>query len=77
MGLEIVYQCDGCGGIHEYEDDAESCCRPDVIKGYQCPECAEFHTTETDALNCCREADTTPIITPAELEAAGQQRLLP
>ncbi len=77
MRLETVYQCSRCGAIHEHEDDAGSCCRPDVTEGYQCSECDEFHTTETDALNCCRDEDTPPIISPRDLERAGQLRMIP
>lgn len=77
MMLETVYQCDRCGHVHRYEEDAGSCCKPDVIEGYLCPECEEFHLTETDALNCCRDEDTPPIVSPLDLERAGQQRLVP
>lgn len=77
MGLESVYQCRGCETVWRHEEDAMVCCSPGIQSGYRCPECDAFHTMESEADNCCAADDTPPIITPAELEAAGQLRILP
>lgn len=77
--LEMAWKCHECGEIHENEDDAYDCCRPEVSEGYLCPECGEFHRREQNALDCCEHDQDAPPPPPtaAELEAAGQQRLIP
>lgn len=77
MSLEQVYKCNECGDVHRYEDDAQSCCQPSISEGYQCPECDAFHATEFEANNCCAEEGAAPIISPRDLEDAGQLRLTP
>ena len=80
-GLEPKYMCDACGDVHDFEDDAADCCRPKIVLGYQCPVCRDFHPREEAALDCCADlainGGVPPMPTAAELEAAGQLRLLP
>lgn len=78
-GIEPKWQCSLCDEVHDFEDAAEDCCRPRVIEGYACPICQDLHRTEADALDCCGFDPDAPPAPPsaAELEAAGQQRLLP
>lgn len=78
-GLEPKWQCDACSSVHDFEDDAEDCCKPRVIEGYACPICLDFHRREEAALDCCGFDPDAPPPPPsaAELEAAGQLRLLP
>lgn len=80
-GLKPKYQCDECGEIHDDVDDAHDCCQPKVIEGYRCPVCLDFHHKEQTALDCCGfdpdAPQTPPPPTAAELESAGQLRLLP
>lgn len=50
---------------------------PEIYKVYVCPECEEVHDDEDSAIECCKEADEiTDRIPAAELEAAGQMRLI-
>ncbi len=77
--LETVWKCHECGEIHDDEDSTYECCRPDVSEGYLCPECADFHRSEANALACCEHDPDAPPPPPtaAELEAAGQLRMVP
>lgn len=79
MSLDDKYlrwQCDGCGDIHDDEDDARDCCRPRVIEGWSCPVCDKFHEDEEDAIACCDYDEDKPREpSPLELEAMGQERL--
>lgn len=81
MKLEPKWKCHECRTIHDDEDSAHECCQPEVSEGYLCPECRVWHETESKALDCCghTEDEDAPPPRPstAELEAAGQLRLLP
>ena len=44
----LRYQCDTCKAVHEYEEDALSCCEV-----WECDVCGEEHCTEADADICC------------------------
>lgn len=66
------WKCDACGAYHKLKTGAQNCCN-DVFK---CLACDEPHETEEAASACCGiQYAYQP--TPAELEAAGQQRLIP
>lgn len=71
------YRCSECGELHTYEDDAQSCCAPDVkeVTTWICAECGDETDNEEMALHCCLDEDVILPATPAQLEAAGQQRL--
>ena len=76
--LHKVWQCNKCDTAHEDEYDARDCCSPGITEGYICPTCETFYIEEDAAIACCQvgpEAPPTP--TAQELEAAGQERLLP
>lgn len=77
--LEPKWKCHECGEIHDDDDSANDCCRPEVSDGYVCPVCADWHREEDNALECCGydEDDPTPPPSKLELEAAGQLRLIP
>jgi hypothetical protein len=79
MRLDEKWRCDECGRIHADRDEAHECCAPQVSAGYQCPKCDAFHREMPDALDCCGYDPDAPKPPPAadEIEAAGQQRLLP
>lgn len=52
--------------------------RPRVRMVYVCPECGDDYSEEVEALDCCgHDEDAPPHPSTAELEAAGQLRLLP
>lgn len=74
------YRCMECDTVHEDYDDAMGCCPVEIREVFICATCDTVHVDEADAEGCCPagdadEAESGP--TPAELEAAGQQRLLP
>lgn len=77
--LDPVWKCDECGDIHPTEDAAYDCCPQEVTSGFMCPECAQFYQFEPDALDCCEHDPDAPPPPPsaADLESAGQQRLIP
>jgi len=78
MALKSVFKCGECGDIHDEEDDAVECCFPGVTEGFLCPVCQGFFIDEEAALACHdTDEDFVPPPTAAELEAAGQMRLLP
>ena len=75
MKIETRWCCGECGELYEEEDRAVDCCRPPPpYQVYVCPECQDEHRTELQAIGCCA---TEPPPSAAELEAAGQQRLIP
>jgi len=73
------YRCGECGELHDFEDDATACCAPDVTKEdcWKCSECGYVTDDEDEARHCCLDEEVVLLPTPAQLEAAGQQRLLP
>ena len=72
-----LWRCEECFETHDNEDDARECCPVRVAEGYGCPVCGEFYLDSDAAVECCSDADPdAPFVPqPAELEAAGQQRL--
>ncbi len=81
---EVRWRCESCGELHGFEDDAYECCRPAISERFICPECGDDFRTADSALDCltAHQADDdadAPIhlVTAAELEAAGQMRLVP
>lgn len=78
------YRCERCGLVYADSLDAEDCWTnhrmPEIDEVYACPVCLEEHDTEDLACACIAShaGDTPPApITAAELEAAGQTRLIP
>lgn len=71
------YECGLCGELHDEEEDARSCCSPEVRELFKCSDCDEVFLDEMDAgEHCSSHYDDKPDMpTHAELEAAGQQRL--
>lgn len=77
--LEPKWLCESCDEIHDDEEDARDCCPTQISEVFLCPICQMSFYVEIDALNC-HDFDPNgppPPPTPAELEAAGQMRLLP
>lgn len=72
-----AWRCGDCREWHEYEDDAISCCAllPDEVTSWKCTECGHISEDEDTARYCCLDEDVVLPATPAQLEAAGQQRL--
>jgi len=52
--LEPKWKCHRCGSIHDDEDAAFECCRPEVSEGYLCSECSGWWSTENEALDSSR-----------------------
>ena len=69
------WKCSACDELHDNEDDARECCPPSINEVYVCPVCGSDFPFYPDALMCCDCEDRTP--TTAELEQAGQMRILP
>lgn len=81
-GLTPQYQCPECDELHEDHDDAVECCwRKYVHAVYLCPICKRVNHSKEGAIDCHGweppDPDAPYMPTPAELEAAGQLRLLP
>jgi len=74
-----MFRCSECGELHVWEDDAQSCCAPKVtaVPCWACSECGDVTDDEDTARHCCLAEDVVLLPTPLQLEAAGQQRLLP
>jgi hypothetical protein len=53
LKIKALYQCGACREIHDDEDEAMDCCRPDIIELYECPVCKANHNDEDKALTCC------------------------
>ena len=76
--LHKVWLCDNCDARHKSEFDAMYCCQPSITSGYVCPTCETFYPEKDEAIACCQaEHEAPPNPTAQELEAAGQERLLP
>lgn len=78
MNIPTKYQCDTGGEIHDEEYDAEDCCPNPYSELYFCPTCNAIYDEIELAKECCSDDvlhDFPP--TPEELEALGQQRLIP
>ena len=55
--IKTLYRCSACGEVHEDEDYAEECCRPDVEEVYACPACGAVHDVKSMAQECCEDLD--------------------
>lgn len=80
MNITVKYRCNNCGDLHEFEDDAYECCRPQFTEVYLCPQCADLHGSEEDARLCCATPDADDplrftMASALEREQAGQERL--
>ena len=74
------YQCSRCDHLHDDEWDAEECCKPEVRGVWICEHCDVPYDTADAAELCCSDEPETPQAYRAriqQLEAAGQQRLVP
>ena len=74
MNAELKYECTECGDIYDDSHEAAHCC-PQFYEVYQCGHCHKsFSSSEDAADDCCEDVDkdAKPMITHAELEAAGQ-----
>ncbi|MBW7903805.1 MAG: hypothetical protein H3C26_20240 [Rhodocyclaceae bacterium] len=70
--------CPDCYARHDDEYEARECCRIGVV--WECSTCGAEYDDEARADECCAvDSDGEPLPyrpTAAELEAAGQMRLL-
>ncbi|MDO8414163.1 MAG: hypothetical protein Q7S51_10290 [Gallionellaceae bacterium] len=76
----IKYQCHNCAQLHDRESQAEDCCPPeaDEVTLWECADCDTTYDDQDHARLCCWDGEEplAPLMAaPAELEAAGQQRL--
>lgn len=71
------WECTACGEDHDTEEEAEDCSCHGVRAFYICPICKDNFCGEDEAKTCIASHDDEPACTAAELEAAGQQRLIP
>lgn len=71
------FKCGECGDLHTWEEDAQQCCAPTVEEFdlWKCGECGDEYDDEDQARYCCLDEAIVLPATPAQLEAAGQQRL--
>lgn len=65
------WKCDACGEYHRLKANAENCC------GHQCRECGEYSDDAGTVCEHCGHDTANDPLSPATLEAHGQQRLLP
>ncbi len=71
---KTMFQCPTCGELHEWDDEAEDCCPPNVARltVYECGNCGTTYGDQDLARRCCWDGET-------ELEpyvpTHGQQRL--
>lgn len=74
---KIGWECGRCYEVHDWEDDAQECCQPEVKEVWLCEECEEVHASARDADKCCSQdaEDHLSMASPRELEESGQQRL--
>jgi hypothetical protein len=78
MNPTLKYRCDECDDLYDDDYDARHCCEPSISEVYSCGHCGEsFGSDDAAAENCCEDVDpdALPIVSKAELEAAGQMRL--
>lgn len=53
-----MFRCGECDQLHEYEDDAESCCAPKVEQVFVCDDCdAEMKTEDMAKAHVCGLVD--------------------
>lgn len=57
MSLEIeeLWQCTECDEIHDYEDSAINCCKPEILTLFKCTACDTVHDLPSSAKKCCTE----------------------
>jgi len=53
--IETKWQCGECHELHDTEDDAEDCCRPNITQVYLCPKCGDACQYKDEAIECCEE----------------------
>lgn len=79
MKPKKMWECTACGGSFDSEDEAAECRCHGVRAFYICPVCSDIYQKEDECTTCIASHDDSPPVgvTAAEIEAAGQQRLLP
>ncbi|WP_236213968.1 hypothetical protein [Metapseudomonas otitidis] len=55
-----LWKCGHCDEIHDDEDSANDCCRPDVYEMWGCPKCKKVFEEEHEAAECCAEYTHCP-----------------
>jgi hypothetical protein len=79
----LQYECKACGEFHETEDYAAECSCHGIIEWFRCPVCDDHFRRREECEECISSHDEAPssidapVVTAEELEAAGQQRLIP
>lgn len=76
MNLRTKYRCGACKTVHKDEDSAFLCCLPAITEIYECPACGKDHDKRHKAVECCSDPRKSEL-SPVELEAIGQIRLIP
>ena len=81
MNPQEKFLCSECDELHDDEDDAAYCCSPLISGVWLCGKCDLPHDSYQAAASCClpEDPDSPEAVQKRhrELEAAGQQRLLP
>lgn len=60
----VMYRCTVCHELHEWEDDAQDCCKPkegETTGTRNCPVCGEHYESHRDAADCCLWKDIDAI----------------
>lgn len=73
--LTPKWRCDECGELHDSEEYAAECCPPSISQVYVCPVCGEYDSMSIAMICCGGQEESLPVVTAAELEAAGQYAL--
>ena len=73
------YECTACGDILDTEDEAANCRCHGTAEWFRCPVCGCDYDDESECERCIDSHGDAAVVmvSSAELEAAGQQRLLP
>ncbi len=79
MEPKRVWECTACGKYYDSEDEAAECRCHWVKAWYVCPVCQDSYQKEDECMICITSHDDAQpvMVTAEELEAAGQERLMP
>jgi len=78
MPAKKMYGCVHCGTTWSSDDLALDCCAPHTEEVWECAVCETVFESEDAAAQChARDEQGNYIPSAAELEAQGQQRLIP
>ena len=76
--LESKWRCLNCRMVHDEEFEAEECCPVEIREVWICPTCGDVFNDQAEAIACHDfDPEYVPPPSAAELEAAGQLRLVP